>query len=401
MKSGQDARGDRRPCAASRGPAARSARHPGCGRPARAGPRAAFSLPSGPVLLPRAPRRCGAFLSSTFTGVSSAASAVLAGQRREHRLIEPGLPQLRRQPGTGLIHPARPRPARPAAWRSPARPARAAHSRTRTAPPPRRSAPARRTPSPGARPAAARANVTVPQHGHASRGSAHSVTYRMISTSMTCAHHEPAALRAVQGSPAAAALRRRRPLPSSHPGSGSRARPLPGCPGWPPRLRSLRRSRSDSCRCPAARPCAAPSPRSVLRRRRPGVGAVLAQPAFQLRDPQLQPPVPLQRSLQLSPQHRVLGVLRLDHGPQPGQQLTLLPGTSRRIRHIGHKPRSCSTSTTGSSTPHDVSRRPHPHPVNGHKRWPVHERIELPHLTASDLAFQKLDHHAHRLPAPA
>ena len=101
-------------------------------------------------------------------------------------------------------------------------------------------------------------------------------------------------------------------------------------------------------------------PDALLRRRRPGVRAVLAQPAFQLRNPQLQPPVPLQRSVQLSPQHRVLSVLRLDHGPQPAQQLTLLPGTSRRIRHIGHEPRSCSTPTTGSSTPHDVSRRPHP-----------------------------------------
>ena len=32
---------------------------------------------------------------------------VLAGQRREHRRVEPGFPQLRGQPGAGLIHPAR------------------------------------------------------------------------------------------------------------------------------------------------------------------------------------------------------------------------------------------------------------------------------------------------------
>ena len=91
-------------------------------------------------------------------------------------------------------------------------------------------------------------------------------------------------------------------------------------------------------------------PDRLFRRRRPGVRAVLAQPAFQLRDPQLQPPVPLQRSIQLRPQHRVLSVLRRHHSPQPGQQDTLLHGAGRRIRHIGHKPRSCSTSTTGSST---------------------------------------------------
>ena len=37
------------------------------------------------------------------------------------------------------------------------------------------------------------------------------------------------------------------------PGSGSRCGPLPLWPGCPPRLRSLLRSRSDSCRCLALR----------------------------------------------------------------------------------------------------------------------------------------------------
>jgi hypothetical protein len=37
------------------------------------------------------------------------------------------------------------------------------------------------------------ANVTLSQHGHERPGSAHSVTFRMNSTSMTCAHREPAA----------------------------------------------------------------------------------------------------------------------------------------------------------------------------------------------------------------
>ena len=109
-------------------------------------------------------------------------------------------------------------------------------------------------------------------------------------------------------------------------------------------------------------------PDGLFRRRHPGVGAVLSEPAFQLRDSQLQPPLPFQRRRQLRPQHRVLGILRLDHGPQPGQQLTLLPRTGRRIRRIGHKPRSCSTSTTGSSS-HDVSHPPHARtePLNGHE----------------------------------
>jgi hypothetical protein len=37
-------------------------------------------------------------------------------------------------------------------------------------------------------------------------------------------------------------------------------------------------------------------------------------------------------------QHHVLGVLGLDHGPQPGQQLTLLADAARQIRLTGHKP---------------------------------------------------------------
>ena len=37
---------------------------------------------------------------------------------------------------------------------------------------------------------------------------------------------------------------------------------------------------------------------------------------------------------------------------RPGEeQLTQLPGISRQARHIGHRPRSCSTSATGSSAP--------------------------------------------------
>jgi len=41
------------------------------------------------------------------------------------------------------------------------------------------------------------------------------------------------------------------------------------------------------------------------------------------------------------PQHRVLGVPGLDHGPQPGQQLTLLADRTGRIGLIGHTPHAC------------------------------------------------------------
>ena len=100
--------------------------------------------------------------------------------------------------------------------------------------------------------------MTVPQHGHSRPGSAHSVAFRITSTSMTCAHREPAA-----AAPSRAALQLRHsaggPASFTSSGSGSRARPFPWCPGCPPRLRSLRRSRSDSCRRrPALRRSVAP-----------------------------------------------------------------------------------------------------------------------------------------------
>src|SRR5208282_5695708 len=63
-------------------------------------------------------------------------------------------------------------------------------------------------------------------------------------------------------------------------------------------------------------------PDPLLRRRSPRVGAVHPQPALQLSQPQLQPLPQLPLGVQLSPQQRVLRVLRLHHGPQPGVRST-------------------------------------------------------------------------------
>ena len=266
---------------------------------------------------------------------------VLAGQRREHRLIEPGLAQLRRQPGAGLVHPAR-RDRNPQQHGHDLRgtlvrhvPVRGQDHRGGVQHRPvghragvraRRRLRERDRPAARARQARQRPFGHRPDHFHVDDLRPPRARRR----------------RAIQPGPAAAAFRRR---PRFLHLTGIRipgqavalvaglAAPLAVLAPLP--LRFL----------PLPAPGLAPLPRrdALLRRRRPGVGAVLAQPAFQLRNPQLQPPVPLQRSVQLGPQHRVLGVLRLDHGPQPGQQLTLLPGISTRIRHIGHEPRSCST----------------------------------------------------------
>lgn len=85
-------------------------------------------------------------------------------------------------------------------------------------------------------------------------------------------------------------------------GPGSRDKPMPGWPGWPLCLRSLRRSRSGEFRFF----------RSSLRR------SFASICSFEL------------------------GVPRLHHGPQPGQQLALLPAPTGQARLIGHKPQGCS-----------------------------------------------------------
>ena len=79
-------------------------------------------------------------------------------------------------------------------------------------------------------------------------------------------------------------------------------------------------------------------------------GAVHRQAPLQLRQPQLKPPPQFPLRVQLLAQHRVLGVLRLHHGPQPRQQLTLLRDHIRQAGLLGHEPQACSTCTKGSNT---------------------------------------------------
>ena len=114
---GRDARGDIALAPRGRGPAARSAARPGSGRSARAGhPQPPSPCLPGPVLpfLPRSGLR-GVLVQHVHRGLVRG-QRVLAGQRREHRLVEPGLAQLRRQPGSWPCPPSPARPARPAAW---------------------------------------------------------------------------------------------------------------------------------------------------------------------------------------------------------------------------------------------------------------------------------------------
>ncbi len=102
-------------------------------------------------------------------------------------------------------------------------------------------------------------------------------------------------------------------------------------------------------------------------------GGWLGGSALQLRHLQPQQPLTLQNHIQprpqrrerlpqrgqLAAQNRILGIPRLDNGPQPGNQLTRLPGTGRQTKHIGHSRRSCSTSAKGSSITRSVSRTAH------------------------------------------
>ena len=58
--------------------------------------------------------------------------------------------------------------------------------------------------------------------------------------------------------------------------------------------------------------------------------------------------------------------------PAAGPAAHAAPAPGRQIRHIRHKPRSCSTSPASSTARHDVSPQPHArdHRANGHKDSP-------------------------------
>ena len=258
---------------------------------------------------------------------------VLGGQRREHRGVEPGIQScaasraaaLSTQPGeTGTPSSM----AMACAARS------AARSRTRSAAPPQHSAPARKTPSPAYAPGGGAANVTVPQHGHAAR---QRPLGRLPDDLRVNDLRPPRArsLRTIQSGLAAAALRRRiRVLALIRVRIPRQALAL--MPGCPPRLRPLRRSRSDCCRARRAS-----SPQSAPSSGRPRIRAIHRQTAFQLRQPQLQPPPQLPPGIQLPPQHRVLRVLRLHHGRRRAASSRscspVEPGSS------GTSPQACST----------------------------------------------------------
>jgi hypothetical protein len=77
------------------------------------------------------------------------------------------------------------------------------------------------------------------------------MTNLLIFTSQTCAHDRPTG-----SAPSSPVPHREHRAGGSaglrSPGSGSRVSPWPVCPGWPPRLRSLRRSRSELSRLRSA-----------------------------------------------------------------------------------------------------------------------------------------------------
>ena len=301
-----------------------------CGAPAAALP--SFSSGSGSSFSCRRRGRGGP-VQHVHRGLVGG-QHVLAGQRREHRLVEPGRPELRAHPGGGLVHPARGDldaeqhaddlrgplrrhvpvtrqehrggvQRRPVGHRALVRPGRRLRERDRPA---ARAQHARQRPL-----------------GH-------------LPDELHVDDLRPPRLngvRAVQGRPAGTAFRRRRRVLLL-----TRVRiPLQAFPlmaGLPAPLA-----------VPAAltlgllpRPPRLLRPDPLLRTGSPRVDAVHRQAALYLRQPQLQPPLPLQRRLQGRRQHRDLLILRPDHSPQPRDQVTLLTASPRLI---GHEPQACST----------------------------------------------------------
>ena len=264
-----------------------------CGAPAAVLPPSCGSSSSGPAACGTVPG------ASTFTGVSSAASTGSAASAAQHRRLEPGLLQLRRQPGAGLVHP----PGRDRHPQQHVHDVRGAFGR---------HVPVRGQHDRGGvqrRPVRHRPGVRAGRRVRDRDGPA----ARALQARQRPLRHRPGDLhvhdlrpprhgrrRAVQADPAAAALGRRiRVLALARvrvPGQApARVAGLPApaavLPALPLRFLTLRAA-------------AFPRPDRLLRGRRARIGAVHPQPALQLRQPQLQPPLPLPGRLQLGPQYR-------------------------------------------------------------------------------------------------
>ena len=236
---------------------------------------------------------------------------LLPRQHREHRLIEPGLPQPRRQPGTGLVHPA----------------GRDRHSQQHghdLRGPLGRHVPVRGQHHCGGvqhRPVGHRARV---RSGRRFRerdrpaARAHPAREQVLGHLPDDLHvndlrpPRTRRLSAIQNRLAVTAFRRRiRGL------TLARVR-IPLQP--PPLMTGLPAPLAVLAALPLRllpRPARFLRPDSLPRRRRPRIRAVHRQSALQLRQPQLQlsPQLPLR--IQLPAEHRILGVLRLHHSPQP------------------------------------------------------------------------------------
>ena len=171
------------------------------------------------------------------------------------------------------------------------------------------------------------------------------MTCRMILTSQTCAHDDPASPAPSRPAPHwRHCARRARPLPA-RPGPDP-GRPFTGMPGLPARLAVLAPLPLRGLPLALPRLPALPRPDRLLRRRRARIGAVHPQPPLQLGDPQFQPPPQLPLRLQVRahrgkplPQRGELSVLGLDHRAQPRDQLTLLSGRTGQIGHFDTSPK--------------------------------------------------------------
>jgi hypothetical protein len=146
----------------------------------------------------------------------------------------------------------------------------------------------------------------------------------------------PRRLRAVQAGLAAAALRRRgRLLPLA--GVRVPGQALPGMAGLPAPPAVLAALPLGLLPRP---PCLL-SPDALLRTRRPRVGAVHPQPALQLSQPQLEPPLTLPRRVKARPQRRDLPVRQQPpkprvRSPQPGGVIS--------SELIGHAPQASTAA---------------------------------------------------------